>query len=148
MIKLIPLILSVLMAGEAGWTIQITNETQPDPEPEVVEEVHYYEAPVETEYVEPETEAYEDGYLEYLGAHQVTGYTWTGNTMANGVYPSYGWCACNGLPLGSQVYIEGLGYFTVGDRGGMTDPYWIDIYFDTVSECYAVTGVYDIYLVR
>ena len=141
MVKLTALILATCMVGEAGWTIQITNEITS----EVVREetdIYYETEKSEETYVESDSE-----YL-YLGTHTVTGYTWTGNTMANGVYPSYGWCACNGLDLGTEVYIDGLGYFIVGDRGGMTDPYWVDIYFDTVEECYSVTGTYDIYVVR
>lgn len=157
MIRLLPLILATCMVGEAGWTVQIEHtpieyacyEETTYQQTELVyqeSELVYQQEEPET-YAEPETEA-SGGEWEYLGTHRVTGYTWTGNTMANGVYPSYGWCACNGLPLGSRVYIEGLGYFTVGDRGGMSDPYWIDVYFDTVSECYQVTGYYDVYLVE
>lgn len=137
MIRLMTLILATCMVGEAGYTVQIEHQAI-----EYIPVCDQYQETVD----EPETDASEDGWT-FLGSQRVTGYTWTGNTMANGVYPSYGWCACNGLPLGSVVYVEGLGYFTVGDRGGMTDPYWIDIYFDTVEECYNVTGYYDIYVV-
>ena len=175
MLKILPLILATCMVGEAGWTVQITGASAAE---ETVETVQYFcRNEVETAYEAENndnssqliatssqlvhnhvttsddgecnyTETESDSGWTYLGTQRVTGYTWTGNPMANGVYPSYGWCACNGLPLGSVVYIEGLGYFTVGDRGGMTDSYWIDVYYDTVSECYAVTGYYDIYLVE
>ncbi len=153
------------MIGEAGWTIQVTSPACSEinwPSKAVEAEVEE----VQAEYVsweslavyEPETEAYEeteaasstDGEWTYLGCVRVTGYTWTGNTCANGNYPTSGYTvACNDLPIGTVVYIEGVGYRTVEDRGGMTrGTYWMDVYFDTMQECYAVTGYYDVYLVE
>lgn len=70
-----------------------------------------------------------------LGYHDVTAYTWTGNPCASGRYPYAGCCACNGLPIGTKIYVEGYGTLTVEDRGGMSDPYAIDIYMDTYSAC-------------
>lgn len=95
-----------------------------------------------------ETTSDDDGDWEYLGEHQITGYVATGNPCASGVYPYIGCCACNGLPIGTVVYVEDYGYLTVEDRGGMTDPYWIDIFMSSVSECYAITSVRGVWIVR
>lgn len=155
MIRLTALILSTLMCGEAAWTVQITNETQPEPETfieatysdTIRQDSTNYDIAEEPIYYEPETEAGDE--WEYLGSVRVTGYTWTGNPCANGNYPTAGYTvACNDLPIGTVVYIEGIGYRTVEDRGGMTrGTYWLDVYFDSVGECYAVTGYYDAWVV-
>lgn len=159
MINILALILSTLMVGEAGWTVQITNEAQPETEPtyieEYTEEATYYEEPrqeatqADTIAEEP-TDSDSGDEWEYLGSVRVTGYTWTGNTCANGRYPTSGYTvACNDLPIGTVVYIEGFGYRTVEDRGGMTrGTYWMDIYFDSVGECYNATGYYDAWIVE
>lgn len=65
---------------------------------------------------------------------QLTAYTWTGNPMANGQYPYVGACASNYFPLGTLLYIEGYGTYTVCDRGGMANNV-IDIYMETYEEC-------------
>ena len=65
---------------------------------------------------------------------QLTAYTWTGNPMANGQYPYVGACASNYFPLGTVLYIEGYGTYTVCDRGGMANNV-IDIYMETYEEC-------------
>jgi len=36
---------------------------------------------------------------------------------ASGLKVRYGYVACNWLPFGTHLYIQGLGYFTVQDRG-------------------------------
>ena len=36
---------------------------------------------------------------------------------ASGKKAQYGFVACNWLPFGTKIYIKGLGYFTVQDRG-------------------------------
>lgn len=99
------------------------------------------EAPVEdaTEPSEDFAEEAEEVYVEdtngsYLGYYELTAYTHTGNCMANGEYPYVGACACNSLDLGTVVYIEGYGTYTVCDRGGMPDNV-IDIFMDTYDEC-------------
>ena len=152
MVKLTALILATCMVGEAGWTIMPGEH--PAQEAELSAETDSFEA-VNVYTVTPEehTDAanVDDTGDEwtYLGYVQVTGYTWTGNTCANGRYPTSGYTvACNDLPIGAVVYIEGIGYRTVEDRGGMTPgTYWMDVYFDSVSECYAVTGRYEAWIV-
>lgn len=79
-------------------------------------------------------EVIETTYSERVTAYEITAYTWTGNQMANGEYPYYGVCACNSLPMGTVVEIEGLGRFVVCDRGGMSDDV-IDVYMDSYDEC-------------
>lgn len=101
----------------------------------------YAETPSEAEYeVYKEEEVVveevyeEDSNGSYLGYYELTAYTHTGNPMANGEYPYIGACACNSLPMGTVVYIEGYGTYTVCDRGGMPD-YVIDIFMDSEGEC-------------
>lgn len=58
------------------------------------------------------------GDMEYLGNWLMTAYTHTGSVCANGNYPSAGYTiACNSLDFGTEVYIDGIGYRTVEDRG-------------------------------
>ena len=45
------------------------------------------------------------------------------------------------IPLGSTVWIEGLGEFRAADRG-MLGPDDLDILVRTVAEAYAITGTY------
>ena len=84
-----------------------------------------------------------------LGHYTLTAYEWTGNTCANGNYPSKGYTiACNSLPIGTRVWIEGYGEFTVEDRGGKADNV-IDIYLGDYDECIEF-GVQeaDVYLIK
>ena len=71
----------------------------------------------------------------FLGVYELTAYEWTGNPCANGNYPSCGYTvACNSLPLGSRIYIEGYGEYVVEDRGGMADNV-IDMYMGDYDTC-------------
>ena len=86
-----------------------------------------------TEVEETET----GGKMVLLGRWHITAYTHTGYNCANGNYPTAGYTiAHNSLPFGTKVYIEGLGYRTVEDRGpaylGTT---WADVFMDTYNEC-------------
>lgn len=75
--------------------------------------------------------------MTYLGYYQLTAYEATGNACANGNMPTVGYTvACNSLALGTRIYIEGHGYYTVEDRGGMAGNV-IDIYLGDVEACYA-----------
>jgi len=87
--------------------------------------------------------------MTYLGNYMCTAYEWTGSPCANGNYPSVGYTvACNSLPFGTQIYIDGYGYYTVEDHGGGGDN-WIDIYMGDESSCYDFGVRYlDIYLVN
>lgn len=70
-----------------------------------------------------------------LGIYELTAYEWTGNPCSNGNYPTEGYTvACNSLPLGTRIYIEGYGEYTVEDRGGMAGNV-IDIYMGDYDSC-------------
>ena len=63
------------------------------PEPDVIPET---EPPIEEEYT-------------CVGTFDITAYTWTGNPMANGEYPYEGCVASWDFPIGTVLYIDGLG---------------------------------------
>lgn len=73
---------------------------------------------------------------EYAGNYELTAYTWTGNTCADGIYP------CEGVTVASNdpalwhktIYIDGYGIFYVHDTGGMSSNV-IDIYMDSYEAC-------------
>ena len=114
------------------------------------ESVVYAEAEEVTEPEEIAEESPEEE-LEYLGTFEMTAYEWTGNPCANGNYPEVGYTvACNSLPLGTTVYIEGVGYRVVEDRGAeWHGSNWMDLYLGDVDSCYE-WGVRsgDVYIVR
>ena len=57
---------------------------------------------------------------QFLGTYELTAYIATGNPCASGVYPTVGrTVACNSIPLGTTIYIEGYGTYVVEDTGGM-----------------------------
>ena len=74
---------------------------------------------------------------QLLGTFQITAYEWDGSRCANGNWPSEGYTvACNSLPLGTRVYIEGIGERVVEDRGASwhrSD--WMDLYLGDVYSC-------------
>jgi 3D (Asp-Asp-Asp) domain-containing protein len=74
---------------------------------------------------------------EALGSWLTTAYTHTGLNCANGEYPEVNYTvACNSLPIGTELYIEGIGFRTVEDRGPSNMPdEWLDIFMDGYSEC-------------
>ena len=58
---------------------------------------------------------------------------WSGSPTASGAWPKQGVTVANGsLPFGTKVYIEGLGTYTVQDRGVGSNAF--DIYFESHSE--------------
>ena len=68
------------------------------------------------------------------GTYELTAYIATGNACANGEYPTVGYTiASNTLPLGTRVYIEGLGERVVEDRGGMAGNV-IDVFVSSYDE--------------
>ena len=75
--------------------------------------------------------------MELLGTWRVTAYAWTGFPCANGSYPTEGHTiACNSLPFGSKVYIEGVGIRTVEDRGPASiGNEWLDLYLGVTADC-------------
>jgi 3D (Asp-Asp-Asp) domain-containing protein len=72
----------------------------------------------------------------------ITGYTWTGGRTATGTYPHWGTVAVDPsiIPLGSTVYIQGLGVFHAEDTGGAVVGQHVDVYVDSAAEAYQLTG--------
>lgn len=127
------------------YTEAETEEITEEMTTEAAEE--YYEEPVEpdppAEPSEPEPEG-----MTYLGTYWITGYTATGKPCANGNYPTVGYTvASNSLPMGTVIYIEGIGTRVVEDRGGMASNV-IDVFVDSTSTAYAITGSYEVYIVE
>lgn len=116
-----------------------------EPESVVYAEAEEVIGPEEIAEESPEEE------LEYLGTFEMTAYEWTGSPCANGNYPEVGYTvACNSLPLGTTVYIEGVGYRVVEDRGAeWHGSNWMDLYLGDVDSCYewGVRSV-EVYVVR
>ena len=69
------------------------------------------------------------------GVFELTAYEWTGNPCANGEYPIPGYTvASNWFPIGTRIYIEGIGERVVTDTGGMSNNV-IDIYMGDPETC-------------
>lgn len=101
---------------------------------------------------------YESTYQSgYIGTFWITGYTAEegfpeGSATASGYGVRPGYCAMNaeqrrslGIRYGDQIYVDGLGTYTVMDSGcgwGV-----VDIWLYTNSEAYSITGTYDVYLI-
>ena len=95
--------------------------------------------------------------LRYLGEYRITGYdicvSCCGNTngvTASGTQATAGRTCAAGkdLPFGTVLYIDGIGYRTVEDRGGGVNGGHIDVLCENHGECYALTGHYDVYVVE
>ena len=87
--------------------------------------------------------------MTYLGNLKITGYVATGNPTASGYYPYVGGVAMSrsyGLPYGTTIYIEGLGYYTLNDTG--CDYGIVDVFCNTIQECYNITSYKNVYIVN
>lgn len=97
-------------------------------------------------------EAYEaaEPNMSYFCTSDLTAYVWTGNPCANGNYPTVGYTvACNGLPFGTKVYIEGVGYRVVEDRGDMKGLYDVDLFVGSYDEAINIgRQQVDVYIVE
>ncbi len=90
----------------------------------------------------------------YLGVYTVTGYDIDCphcqgkyvNQSASGVQltPGRSVAMCKDFPFGTEIYIEGLGFYVVEDRG--VGPGQIDVACNNHSECYALTGHYEVWV--
>jgi|GEM_PF-3783779 len=90
-----------------------------------------------------------EGNLRLLGSLKITGYVATGKKTASGVYPYVGGVAMSkkyGLPWGTKIYIEGLGYYTLNDTGCKYGV--VDVFCSSVKECYALTSNANVYVVE
>ncbi len=75
------------------------------------------------------------GNMTLVGYYELTAYEETGYPCANGNYPTVGYTvACNSLPLGTRIYIEGYGEYVVEDTGGMGGGV-VDIYLGDPGAC-------------
>ena len=146
---------------EVETIIEMTVETDTEPETEIVFETETEIAPEpvqETEVPDTESPAPAQTGTTYLGVYLITGYTAeagfpAGQATHSGYPVGPGICAMNywqrislGIEWGEQVYIEGLGTFTVYDSGCP----WgiIDIWVETNEQAYSITEYYDVYLLR
>lgn len=89
----------------------------------------------------------------HIGEMRITGYVATGNKTASGVYPYVGGVAMNnaqrkelGIEWGDKIFIKGLGTYVVFDCGCKRNV--VDVFCDTVSECYALTSHADVYIIK
>ena len=95
----------------------------------------------DTEYSEDSGDGWSDGQnLTYLGTFTATGYcscaqccgAYSSGYTASGTLATEGrTIACNSLPFGTQVYIEGYGYYVVEDTGWSPYDPWLDIFFSS-----------------
>lgn len=75
--------------------------------------------------------------MEYLGKWIVTAYTHSGYACANGNMPSEWYTvACNSLPFGTEIYIKGVGFRVVEDRGpDYMGNDWCDLFMGSYHDC-------------
>lgn len=125
---------------------EVITETEPIQTEQVIEE-HQIEHPI-SDVINDDT-INDLSSMTLLGNLRITGYVATGNRTANGEIPYVGGVAINrsyGLPYGTKIYIDGMGYFVINDTGCKTGV--VDVFCNTVAECYALTSYADIYIVN
>ena len=93
---------------------------------------------------------------EYLGNYYITGYRMfnaeenggrSDGVTASGVVGTPGHTvAMKGIPFGTMIYVDGLGYYVVEDRG--VGEGCVDIACNTKKETYELTGYRDVYIVN
>lgn len=119
------------------------------------QELKIYDADFTPEIVENSIEQVEEtnqnnsnSNLEYIGNFRITGYDpycvhccgKADGITSSGRKAVYNYSVgCNSLPLGTELYIEGYGYYRVDDRGGMAGDL-IDIACESHAACYNVTN--------
>lgn len=135
----------------------IIRAREPEPEKPVHDKRTVSKTAVRVEIPAEEPEPEPEPILRYLGEYKVTGYdicpSCCGNTngiTASGTQATVGRTCAAGkdLPFGTVLYIDGIGYRTVEDRGGGVHSQHIDVLCNDHSECYALTGHYDVYVVE
>lgn len=96
--------------------------------------------------------------MTYIGNFYITGYdpfcghccgkAHPDGVTASGAVAEYDHTVamCKDYPFGTQIYIDGLGYYTVEDRG--VGRGCVDVACDGHAACYAVTSHRDVYLVE
>ena len=93
----------------------------------------------------------------YLGTSYITGYDICyeccgkiDGITASGAKATVGRtiAAPSNLPFGTRLYIDGIGERVVEDRGGSISGQRLDLLCNNHSECYAITGYYDVYIIN
>ena len=96
--------------------------------------------------------------MVYAGRMYITGYDpWCGHCCgkahpdgktASGVIAqtNHTVAMCKDYPFGTEIYIDGLGYYTVEDRGVGKD--WVDVACESHEACYQITRYADVYIVE
>lgn len=93
----------------------------------------------------------------YLGSFYCTGYTpdpaenggWGVTACGDNLWDVVGYAIATDpsvIPMGTKVYIEGIGYRVARDTGGAIKGNKIDVLVSSNSESYALTGTYNVYL--
>lgn len=145
---------------EPETTTEVTTKTQTKAKPKQTESyTEYRETKPDTEDSEPDTEAVteqEQSDATYLGTFWITGYTAEegfpeGSATASGCGVRPGYCAMNadhrwslGIRYGDQIYVEGMGTYTVMDSG--CDWGVVDIWVYSNAEAYNITGFREVWL--
>lgn len=79
--------------------------------------------------------------MEYLGVWTLTAYANDGQSASGRPNIAGQTCACNCLPFGSVIYVEGMGEYVVTDRGASSGQWawhnsnWADLYMPSNAEC-------------
>ena len=78
---------------------------------------------------------------EYQGVWTITAYCNDGRSASGRPNIAGQTCACNCLPFGTVIEVEGMGRFTVTDRGASSGAWswhnsgWCDLYLGSEAEC-------------
>ena len=114
-----------------------------EPTPEPTEEPVGEDTDVPTSEPVAEEPVVEEPSMEYLGDWTITFYCpaecccgqWAWGATASGVMPTAWHTVAADLPFGTQLYVDGLGYFVVEDRG--VSGAWLDVFVNTHDEALA-----------
>ena len=137
-------------AKESNGAEPLTHDVRTTWAEEAIIPVSIVEMVEETQDTEPE--------MVYAGRMYITGYDpWCGHCCgkahpdgktASGVIAqtNHTVAMCKDYPFGTEIYIDGLGYYTVEDRGVGKD--WVDVACESHEACYAITRYADVYIVE
>lgn len=94
---------------------------------------------------------------EFVGTYKITGYDIcyrccgkVDGITASGVRATVGRtvAAPSTFPFGTVLFIEGIGYRTVEDRGGSIKGQRLDVLCSNHSECYAITRNRKVWVIK